>query len=127
MRYMMMIKATPEYEAGQPPNPELMAGMAALSGEMMKQGKLVAAEGLLPSAHGFRLAYRGGKRSVIDGPFAEAKELIGGFAILEAASKEEALALATRALDVHIAAGVPAVEMEIRPVVGAPGPAPGKP
>ena len=71
MRYMMMIKATPEYEAGQPPNPALMAGMGALSAEMMKQGKLVAAEGLLPSAHGIRLAWRPRRRAPLTIPCAQ--------------------------------------------------------
>ncbi|MGH8246313.1 MAG: YciI family protein, partial [Gammaproteobacteria bacterium] len=61
----------------------------------------------------------GGKRTVIDGPFAETKELIGGYAIVQAKSKEEAIALANRVVDVHIDAGVTEVEMEIRPLYDA--------
>src|ERR1700741_4079618 len=102
MRYMMMIKATKDSEAGVPPNPELMAGMAKLSEEMVKAGKLLASGGLLPSSKGMRLSYSGGKRTVIDGPFAETKEVIGGYAIFQLESKAEALALADRAMDVHI-------------------------
>ncbi|HEY5780522.1 MAG TPA: YciI family protein [Lysobacter sp.] len=111
MRYLMMIK-----EAGQPPPPELMAGMAALTAEMAQAGVLLSAEGLTPSAQGMRLSYSDGRRTVVDGPFAEAKELVGGFAILRADSREQALALAQRVLDVHIAAGVEEFAMEIRPL-----------
>jgi hypothetical protein len=116
MRYMMMIKATKDYEEGRPPSPELMAGMAKLTEEMVKAGKLLAADGLQPSAKGTRLSYSGGKRTVIDGPFAETKELIGGYAIFRLESKEEALALANRAMDLHINAGLMDVQMEIRPM-----------
>src|SRR5262245_39606075 len=106
MRYMMMIKATKDYEAGLPPSPELMAEMAKLSEEMAKNGKMLASGGLQPSAKGTRLSYSGGKRTVIDGPFAETKELIGGYAIFQLESKAEALALANRAMDIHIKAGI---------------------
>ena len=119
MRYMMMIKATKDSEAGVPPNPELMAGMAKLSEEMAKAGKLLASGGLLPSSKGMRLSYSGGKRTVIDGPFAETKEVIGGYAIFQLESKAEALALADRAMDVHIKAGVTDLDMEIRPLFEA--------
>jgi hypothetical protein len=69
-----------------------------------------------------RLKYSAGKLAVTDGPFVETKELIGGFAILEAKSKEEALQLANRAVDVHIKAGITDFEMEIRPMFGPEGP-----
>jgi hypothetical protein len=118
MRYMMMIKATPDYEAGRPPNPALMAGMGKLTEQMTKAGVLLLSEGLLPSSQGTRVKYAGGKRTVTDGPFAEAKELIGGFAIVEAKSKDEALALANRLVEIHVEAGVPDFEMEIRPLFG---------
>ena len=118
MRYMMMIKATPESEAGRPPNPALMAGMGKLTEKMMKAGVVLLSEGLLPSSQGTRISYTGGKRTVTDGPFAEAKELIGGFAIIEAKSKDEALALANHVVDVHVEAGVDEFEMEIRPLFG---------
>lgn len=116
MRYMMMIKATPDYEAGFPPSRELMAGMAGLTAEMMQSGVLLASDGLQPSAQGTRIKLSGGKRTVTDGPFAETKELIGGYAILKAASKSEAIALAHRVVEVHVQAGVPDVEIEIRPL-----------
>ena len=118
MRYMMMIKATADSEAGRPPNPALMEGMGKLTEKMMKAGVVLLSEGLQPSSQGTRLKYSGGKRTVIDGPFAEAKELIGGFAIIEAKSKEEALALAHHVVEVHVEAGVPEFEMEVRPLFG---------
>jgi hypothetical protein len=119
---MMMIKATSDSEAGMPPNPALIAGMANLSQEMTAAGVLLASGGLQPSATGMRLKYSAGKRAVTDGPFVETKELIGGYAILEAKSKEEALQLANKCLDVHINAGIAEFEMEIRPLFDPEGP-----
>jgi hypothetical protein len=116
MRYMMLIKATKDYEAGIPPSQELIAGMEKLREEMMKAGVLLASEGLQPSSQGTRIKYSGGKRTVIDGPFAETKELIGGYAILQAKSKEEAIKLANRVVEVHIKAGILEFELEIRPL-----------
>ena len=116
MRYLMMVKATPDYESGKPPSPALMAGMGQLTEEMMKAGVVLSSEGLQPSRNGVRLRHARGRTAVTDGPFAEAKELIGGFAIVRAASKAEAIALAQRVVDVHVAAGVPEIEMELRPL-----------
>ena len=116
MRYMMMIKATKDYEAGIPPSPELMTGMGKLTEEMMKAGVLLASDGLQPSSKGTRIKVSEGKRTVIDGPFAETRELIGGYAILQAKSKEEAIKLTDRVVDLHIKAGIPDFEMEIRPL-----------
>jgi len=116
MRFMMMIKATPEYEAGKPPSAPLLAEMGALMEQLTKAGVVEATEGLTPSAMGMRLAYAQGKRTVTDGPFAETKELVGGFAIVNANSREHAAELGTRILDIHVAAGVPEFEMEIRPL-----------
>jgi hypothetical protein len=116
MRYMMMVKATKDYEAGIPPSQDLLAGMGKLTEEMRRAGVLLASDGLQPSAKGTRIQYSGGKRAAIDGPFAETRELIGGYAILQANSKEEAIGLADRVLDVHIRAGIPEFEMEIRPL-----------
>ncbi len=126
MRYMMLIKATKDYEAGVPPSPELMAGFAKLTDEMMKAGKMLALGGLQPSSQGTRIRCSGGKRIVTDGPFAETKELVGGFAILEAKSKQEAIEMANRAVEVHLAGGITEVEIEIRPMLDPPnyGPAP---
>jgi hypothetical protein len=117
MHYIMMIKATKEYEAGTPPGPELMAGMAKLTEEYVKAGAMVALGGLAPSSQGIRVRQANGKRTVTDGPFAETKELIGGYAILQANSPEEAIAMANRVLDVHAGAHVGETEVEIRPLL----------
>jgi hypothetical protein len=91
MRFLSIYKSA---ETGVPPTAEYMATMQRLVEEGMKAGWLVATEGCLPSALGARVRSSGGKLSVTDGPFAESKEVIGGFAILEASSKEEAIRLA---------------------------------
>jgi len=119
MRYMMMIKANADYEAGRPPSPALITAMGALAEEMMHAGLMESSGGLLPSAMGTRLAYTKGRRTVIDGPFAETKELIGGFAIVNASSRDHAVELANRVLDIHVQAGVADFEMEIRPMFDA--------
>ena len=127
MRFLMMVKADADYEACKPPSAALMAGMARLSAEMTQSGKLLSAQGLLPTKYGAaRVKAVGGKRSVIDGPFAEAKELIGGFAIMQAASLDEAKALVQRMIDVHEEAGVLDIDVEIRQLAedGACGGAP---
>ena len=116
MRYLMMLKGNADYEAGKPPPPALMEGMGRLAEEMAKAGVLLSTDGLQPSRNGLKLRHAGGRTSVIDGPFAEAKEVIGGYAIVRAATNDEAIALAQRVVDVHVAAGVPEFEMEIRPI-----------
>ena len=95
MRYMMMVKANKDYEAGVPPKKELMEAIAKHGAELAKAGILLDTGGLMPSAKGARILASGGNLNVIDGPFAEAKELIGGFGILKADSKEEAIRLGT--------------------------------
>ena len=119
MRYMMMFKANADYEAGRPPDPALVTAMVALTEEMMRAGVVESSGGLLPSAKGTRLGYTKGRRTVIDGPFAETKELIGGFAIVNANSREHAVELANRVVDIHVQAGVVDFEMEIRPMFDA--------
>jgi len=119
MRYLMMIKGNADYEAGKPPPPALMAGMGKLAQEMAQAGLLLSTDGLLPSRNAMKLRHAGGRTSVIDGPFAEAKEVVGGYAIVRAATRDEAIALAQRVVDVHVAAGVPEFEMEIRPIFDA--------
>ena len=116
MRFMVMVKSTKDSEAGIPPSPQLMAGMEKLAQSMTKDGVLLASDGLQPSSNGVRIRYGGGKRTVTDGPFIEVKELIGGYAIVQARSKEEAIELANRVVDVHIDAGVAEIDMEIRPL-----------
>lgn len=102
MRFMMIVKADPSFEAGRPPNPTLFAAVGKLSEEMTKRGILLQSGGLQPSSKGARVRVSGGKMTVTDGPFAETKELIGGFAILEAPSKEEAIRLGKQFMQVHV-------------------------
>jgi len=116
MRFMAIIKATKEYEGGEPPNPKLMAAMAEFSAEMHKRGIFEMGGGLLPSAQGHRLSMTGGKIRVTDGPFTEAKEVIGGFAIVHHDSHEDAIAGARRVMELHAECGVPDLEIEIRPM-----------
>jgi hypothetical protein len=116
MRYMMIVKANQDYEAGKPPSPQLIEGIGRLAQEMTAAGKLLQSEGLLPTAQATRMRLTGGKMHVTDGPFTEAKEVIGGFAIMKADSKEEAIELARRFIQVHIDAGITDMEMDIRPV-----------
>jgi hypothetical protein len=91
MRVMVMIKANPQSEAGHMPGERLMAEMVKFNEQLMKAGILKAAGGLQPSATGKRLVLSGGKRSVLDGPFAETKELIAGYWIWEVGSMDEAV------------------------------------
>src|SRR5262245_44196579 len=91
MRFMVIVKANKDSEAGVLPSKELLAAMGEFNEEMMKAGVLLAAEGLQPSSKGARIRFAGGKRTVIDGPFAETKELIAGFWMIRVKSKEEAI------------------------------------
>src|SRR5438128_727095 len=116
MRFMAMIKATADYEAGKPPNPKLMAAMGKLSQDEQKAGIFQMGGGLLPSAQGHKLSMTGGKVTVIDGPFTETKEVIGGFAILNYASHEEAIAGAKRVLQIHKDCGITELDIELRPM-----------
>jgi hypothetical protein len=113
MRFMMMVKADGQYEAGVPPAPELQAAMERLILEMASTGVLVDAGGLLPSSAGALVRCSGGRLSVHDGPFAETKELIGGYAILNAASHEEAIALGRRFMQLHADVLGPTYEGEL--------------
>jgi hypothetical protein len=91
MRFMVIVKATAESEAGGLPDPQLMADMGKFNEELVKAGVLLAAEGLHASSKGARVQFSGAKRTVIDGPFAETKELIAGFWLWQVKSKEEAI------------------------------------
>ena len=97
MRFMVMIKANEETEAGVMPSEELLAEMGKYNEELAKAGVLLAGEGLHPSSKGARVKFSGNERTVIDGPFAEAKELIAGFWLIQARSKEEAIEWVKRA------------------------------
>ena len=91
MRVMVMVKATKDSEAGVLPSTELLAAMGKYNEELVKAGIMLAGEGLKPSSKGKRVRFSGTKRSVIDGPFAETKELIAGFWIWQVRSMEEAV------------------------------------
>ena len=92
MRFMVMHKMTDEMERGLAPDPAVMAGVGKLVQDGMKANVFVSGEGLKPSSERMHIAYRNGKRTITDGPFAEAKELIAGFGLMRVRSKEEALA-----------------------------------
>ncbi len=91
MRYMILVKATAESEAGVMPKEDMFRAMADYHEELAKAGALVDANGLQPTSEGWRLRYSDGKRFLIDGPFAEAKEVIAGYTIISVKSPEEAL------------------------------------
>jgi hypothetical protein len=91
MRFMAMVKATPDSEAGVLPSEELLKAMGAYNEELVKAGVMLAGEGLHPSSKGARVRFEGDQRTVIDGPFAETKELVAGFWLLECKSRDEAL------------------------------------
>ena len=97
MRFMVMVPASKESEAGVLPDEKIFAEMNKFNEEMIKAGVLLAGEGLHPSSKGVRLKFSGGKTTVIDGPFTESKELIAGFWLIQAKSKEEAIAWMKRA------------------------------
>ena len=114
MRFMSMIRI--EENTGQVPSEQLMTDMGKLIEEWTKAGILVRTAGLKPTAEGVRVRSRHGKLSTTDGPFTESKEVIGGFAILEAKSKEEAVELTKRFLQIHGDAWN--LECEVRPLDG---------
>ncbi len=91
MRFMIIVKATGDSEAGVMPEEKLFAEMAAYHEELAKAGALLDASGLQPSAKGWRIKYSGGKRTVSDGPFAETRELVAGYTIIQVKSREEAM------------------------------------
>jgi len=91
MRFMIIVKATKDSEAGVMPEEKLIAEMAKYHEELAKAGALLDASGLQPSSKGWRIQYSGGKRTVIDGPFAETKELVAGYTLIQAKSREEAI------------------------------------
>ena len=97
MRFMVMVKATKESEAGILPDEKLLTEMGKYNEELVKAGVLLAGEGLQPSSKGARVKFSGAKRTVIDGPFTEAKELIAGFWLWQVKSKEEAIEWLKRA------------------------------
>src|SRR3954471_2485647 len=91
MRFMVIVPASKESEAGVLPDEKILTEMGKFNEEMVKAGVMLAAEGLQASSKGARLAFSGGKTTVIDGPFTESKELIAGFWIIQVKSKQEAI------------------------------------
>ncbi|TMQ56113.1 MAG: YciI family protein [Candidatus Eisenbacteria bacterium] len=96
MRFMIIVKATQDSEAGVMPEEKLIAAMAEYHEELQKAGVLLDASGLRPSSTGWRVKYSGEKRTTLDGPFTEAKELIAGYTLIQVKSKEEAVEWARR-------------------------------
>ena len=111
MRYLMVHRIDESKPDAYLPSPELMAGMGTLMGEMTRAGVLLAAEGVTHSSKGARIRVASGKKTVTDGPFTEAKEVIGGYALLQVRSLDEAKQWAGRFADV-----VGDTEIEIREV-----------
>jgi len=101
MRFMMIVKANKDSEAGQMPSEELLSAMGKYNEQLMEAGVLVDLAGLHPSSKGVRVKFSGGKQTIIDGPFAETKELIGGYWIIKVNSKQEAIEWAKRAPAPH--------------------------
>jgi hypothetical protein len=111
MQFLIMHRTNAHWEKGAVPTPDLIRHVGKLIGEIIQAGKLVAGDGLRPSSLGVRLQFRGGKRTVQDGPFAESKELIAGFAILRVKSIDEMIGWATK-----FAGVLGDLEVDIRPV-----------
>jgi hypothetical protein len=101
MRFMILVKATKDTEAGAMPEEKLIAAMATYHEELAKAGVLLDATGLQPSSKGFRVKYSGAKRTVVDGPFTETKELIAGYTLIQVKSKQEAVEWAKRFPNPH--------------------------
>ena len=113
MRFMVIVKATKDSEAGVMPSEKLLSDMTKYNEELVKNGVMLAGEGLHPSSKGARVRFTGDKRTVIDGPFSETKELIAGFWLIQAKSKEEAIEWVKRAPHPHPGHDT---EIEIRPI-----------
>jgi hypothetical protein len=113
MKFMVIVKASAASEAGVMPSTQLLTDMGKFNDELVKAGVLLSAEGLHPSSRGARIRFKDNQRSVIDGPFAETKELIAGYWLIEVSSREEAIEWMKRAPNPHD--GVDS-EIEIRQV-----------
>jgi hypothetical protein len=116
MRFLSLIRV--QENTGKQPSERLMSEMGKLMTEMKSAGKLLDTAGLSPTANGKRVRLRGGKLSVVDGPFTETKEVIGGYAMLDAESLDEAIALTERFVELHVADGWE-LDCEVRQVFEA--------
>ncbi len=112
MRFMVMVKATTDTEAGALPDQKILAEMGKFNEELVKAGIMLAGEGLQPTSKGARVRFSGSKRTVIDGPFTESKELIAGFWLWEVKSLDEAIEWVKRCPNPHPGES----EIEIRQV-----------
>jgi len=112
MKFMILVKATKDSEAGVMPTEKLFADMAAYHEELVKAGILVDASGLQRSEKGWRIRYSGNKRTVVDGPFTETKDLVAGYTVINVSSREEALEWTKRFPNPSIDGG--AAEIEVR-------------
>jgi len=101
MRFMILVKASNDSEAGVMPSEQLLTEMGKFNEELVKAGVMLAGEGLHPSSKGARVRFSGGKRTVIDGPFAETKELLAGFWLWQVKSKDEAIEWVKRCPNHH--------------------------
>ena len=119
MRFMSIVKGP---ESGAAPSPALMEAIGTLSQEMLQKGVMLDMGGLLPTATGARIRLAAGKLTVTDGPFTEAKEVVGGYAILKAGSKAEAIEMGRRFMQLHadIMGSDYQMELEIRQMFDAP-------
>ena len=115
MRVMVMVKATAESEAGEMPDEALMTAMGRFNEELVKAGVMLAGEGLHPTSRGARVLFDGPTRTVVDGPFAETKELVAGFWLWQVRSMDEAIEWARRCPNPHAGPS----QLEIRPVFEA--------
>ncbi len=113
MRFMILVKASADSEAGKMPSETLMAAMAAFHEELARAGVLLDANGLKPSREGWRIRHAGGRRSVVDGPFAETKELVAGYTLIQVPTREAALELTRRFPAPHEGQDC---EIEVRPL-----------
>jgi hypothetical protein len=112
MRFMILVKATPETERGVMPSAALFASMAEFHEQLARAGVLLDAAGLQPSARGWRVRYGADQRRVIDGPFAESKELVAGYTLIQTRSRDEALEWTRRFPNPSVDSGV--AEIEVR-------------
>jgi hypothetical protein len=113
MRFMVLVPGSPESEAGEMPGTELLEAMTKYNEELVKAGVMLAGDGLHPTSKGAKVRFEGGERTVIDGPFTEAKEIVAGYWIWECGSREEAIEWLKRA---PFDGGV---EIELRPIFEA--------
>jgi len=118
MRFFMTVTPPRAFLEGQTPPQSLMEAMGPFMQKAIEAGTLISTAGLTPLAEGTFLRARDGRIAVMDGPFAESKEVIGGYAVMEFATKADAIAAATDFVNLHVENGVPDVEVSIRPIEG---------